>query len=284
MTTAITTTTGGDALDMTLIREKLAPKADDADLALFGALCQRTGLDPFRRQIYLIPRWDSRLKKEVHQPQVSIDGLRLIAQRSGEMDGQDGPYWCGADGIWRDVWLSPERPAAAKVTVFRRGCRAGFTGIALMSEYMPLDKDGRPSGLWGRMPAGQIAKCAESLALRKAHPQEMSGLYTTEELPPEDAPPPSPVQQLQRAAPDTQENLLARVLRGVDLLYGPENLAIEDILSQVAGTLAEMGCDLTPVDGCDSVSDYLRLVPPDLLRKYLRHLQEAYRLRQAGAV
>ena len=186
MTTALTHQPEFGPDQMRLIREKLAPKADDADLSLFAALCQRTGLDPFRNQIYLVGRWDSRLQKEVYRPQVSIDGLRLIAQRSGEIDGQDGPYWCGPDGAWRDVWLSPDRPSAAKVTVFRKGCRAGFTGVATLTEYMQTGKDGKPSGLWGKMPSVMLAKCAESLAIRKAFPQELSGLYEPSELPESD--------------------------------------------------------------------------------------------------
>lgn len=165
-----------------LIREQLAPKASDAEIRVFLALCQRLDLDPFARQIYLVGRWDSRAGREIFAPQVSIDGFRLVAQRTGEYAGQAGPEWCAADGAWRDVWLSDAPPAAARVGVYRKGWAAPLYRVALWSEFQQTKKDGKPSGLWAKMPSVMLAKCAEMQALRAAFPNELSGVYGVEEL------------------------------------------------------------------------------------------------------
>jgi phage recombination protein Bet len=167
--------------DIELLKDTIAKGATDPELRLFGKVCERTGLDPFARQIYLIKRWDAVLKREVASPQTSIDGFRLVADRTGLMDGHE-VYWCGADGEWRDVWLDQEPPAAAKVVVFKKGCSRAFPAIALFREYVQTTREGKLTMMWAKMPANQLAKCAESLAIRKAFPAELSGLYTREEM------------------------------------------------------------------------------------------------------
>ena len=84
--------------------------------------------------------------------------------------------------MWLDVWLAVSPPVAARVGVHRRNFREACFGLALTREYQPTRKDGSPSGLWAKMPALMLAKCAEALALRKAFPAELSGLYTGEEM------------------------------------------------------------------------------------------------------
>jgi len=151
-------------------------KLSNDDLKNFAIQCKRTGLDPITRQIYAIPNTG---KLNI---MASIDGLRLIAERSGAYEGQTAPMWCGQDGVWKDVWLSKETPKACKLGVYKTKFREPLIAIALFEEYAGKDRAGKLTFMWNKMPALMIAKVAEALALRKAFPNEMSGIYSTEEM------------------------------------------------------------------------------------------------------
>jgi phage recombination protein Bet len=152
-----------------LISTTIAPGCSNDELRLFAYACQRTGLDPFSKQIYAIKRGG---KMTI---QAGIDGLRAIAERTGQLDGSE-TYWCGEDGQWSDVWLGSKPPAAAKTVIHRKGSQHPFVGVARFADY------NAGQGLWSKMGAAMIAKCSEALALRKAFPADMSGVYSTDEM------------------------------------------------------------------------------------------------------
>lgn len=152
-----------------LIKKQIAPNATDNELKLFLYQAQRTGLDPLTRQIYCIHRGG---KMTI---QTSIDGFRVIAERSGSYAGQSEPEFTEKDN----------RLVSAKVTVYRfapNGDRyPASVGVAYWEEYAQ-EYNGKLQGLWAKMPRTMLAKVAEALALRKAYPQDLSGLYTSEEM------------------------------------------------------------------------------------------------------
>ncbi|GGJ56207.1 phage recombination protein Bet [Glutamicibacter ardleyensis] len=181
--------------------------ADRSNLAVFFHQSKKTGLDPFAKQIYMIGRqakervqnengaWIERYVTK-YTIQTGIDGYRLLARRGATQAkvslSVEDTQWCGADGVWVDVWLHSDPPLAAKVTVWRGA--EHFSAVALWSEYVQTyynKKVGEhtPNSMWQKMPTSQLAKCAEAAALRKAFPLDLSGIYTDEEMPSVDGSP-----------------------------------------------------------------------------------------------
>jgi phage recombination protein Bet len=150
-----------------LVKRTVANGASDDELELFLYHAKRAGLDPLAKQIYFVKR------KGRGTIQAGIDGLRLVADRTGLYAGNDDAVF---DGETECGW-----PARATVTVYKmvHGQRCAFSATARWNEYYPGDELGFQ---WRKMPHVMLAKCAEALALRKAFPMEMSGLYVHEEM------------------------------------------------------------------------------------------------------
>lgn len=164
-----------------LIKSQIAPEASNEELQLFLYTAKRSGLDPLARQIYCIHRSiklpNGQYGKKM-TVQTSIDGFRVIAERSGLYGGQGEPIFEYDDN---------GNPISCKVSVFKfRGDvrYEAAVGVAFFSEYAQTDKNGNLIGLWASKKRIMLQKVAEALALRKAFAQDLSGLYTSEEMPP----------------------------------------------------------------------------------------------------
>jgi phage recombination protein Bet len=151
-------------------------RASQGDLALFFHYCQSSGLDPYKRQIYMIERGGK------YGIQTSVDGFRLIADRAcaarGWARSEEDTIWYDASGKQHTEWLANEPPAAARYTavLLTPNGPARFSAVARFSEYAA----GGP--MWKRMPALMLSKVAECLALRRACPEALSGVYSEEEM------------------------------------------------------------------------------------------------------
>ena len=147
-----------------LIKSQIAVGATDNELKLFLHVADKSGLDPLSKQIYFIKRSG---KMTI---QTAIDGFRAIADRTGQYIGSNDPIFEGSEKV----------PLKATVTVCKvvQGVVGSFTASARWSEYYP-DKN---AFMWDKMPHTMLGKCAEALALRKAFPAQLSGLYTGDEM------------------------------------------------------------------------------------------------------
>lgn len=149
-----------------LIKNTIAKGATSDELQLFLYTSQRVGLDPLIRQIHFVKRGGQMTI------QTGIDGYRAVAERSGTLAGIDDAVYDREDRA---------NPNKATVTVWRwlGGNRVSFTASARWAEYAP---EGSQGFMWRKMPYLMLGKCAEALALRKAFPNDLSGIYTKEEM------------------------------------------------------------------------------------------------------
>lgn len=152
-----------------LLKRQFCKDLTDDEFQIFRYAVQRTGLDPFMKQIYAVKR------KGKMCLQVGIDGYRLVADRTG--------VYAGCDDA---VFDSEKEPNKATVTVYKmvQGQRCAYTASARWSEYYPGEREGF---MWDKMPCVMLGKVAEALALRKAFPADLSGIYTEDEMAQADA-------------------------------------------------------------------------------------------------
>ncbi len=156
-----------------LLKRTVAKGATDDEFALFLWVAKKHKLDPMTRQLHCVKRWSNVERKEVMAIQIGIDGYRTMASRSHKDYGSVGEpeFEYKEDG--KTLLL-------ARVKVWRKGHEHPTVAVAFWDEYMP-DINSKQAFMWRQMPRGQLAKCAEALALRKAYP-DLADIYTDEEM------------------------------------------------------------------------------------------------------
>src|SRR5262249_33038222 len=149
-------------LNIALIKRTFAPNAPDDQLAMFIHDCNRRGVHPLDKLIVFTNAGGK------YTPITTIDFMRSRAAESGEMAGSDDALFVSGE---------QSKPHSATVTVYRltNGARYAYAATARLKEYY------RNTPTWNHMPHTMLAKCAEALALRKAFPHQLGGLYTREE-------------------------------------------------------------------------------------------------------
>lgn len=153
------------------MQETVARGTTPAEFALFVQYCKATGLNPFKKEIWCIKA------SQGLQIMTGINGFWAIANASDTFDGAEVGL-INASGEW--VKTVPDNSfIGAWCRVYRKDRRIPMEGEALCADY------GKSFGLWKTAPRIMIKKVAESIALRKAFPQELNGLYTREEMPSE---------------------------------------------------------------------------------------------------
>lgn len=167
-----------------VIKETVYPGATDESALMVFDYCKVRNLDVLKHPVHIVPIYDSKKKCMVDTVWQGISELRTTAMRTGQYAGCDETIY-GPDITQKVGNVELTFPEWAQVTVYRMvaGQRVPFHGGKVRwLETVSTTKDGNPNSMWKQRPYGQIEKCAEAAALRKAFPEELGNEYCAEEM------------------------------------------------------------------------------------------------------
>ena len=172
-----------DTAVWTTLQNSVFPGAKDESILLAVDYCKARKLDILKKPCHIVPMSVTDAKtgnknwRDVIMP--GIYEQRITAFRTGQMAGQDEPVF-GDTVTFRGI----EAPEWCRVTVYRfiNNERCAFSHTEYFSEACATTKEGKPNSMWSKRPRGQLAKCAEAGALRKAFPDELGGVITADEV------------------------------------------------------------------------------------------------------
>lgn len=156
-----------------LILDTCCGGASEAEARVLMAIAEARGMNPIAQECYFVKRWDKAKGGWVWAVQAGIDSFRAKAEETGLYDGQDEPEF---------EYDAKGNVKLARVRVYRKDWSRPCVGVARWEEYVQTTKEGSPTRFWANMPHNQLAKCAESAALRKAFPKVFARIYSPEEM------------------------------------------------------------------------------------------------------
>lgn len=227
-----------DTAVWTTLQNSVFPGAKDESILLAVDYCKARKLDILKKPCHIVPMSVTDAKtgnknwRDVIMP--GIYEQRITAFRTGQMAGQDEPVF-GDTITFRGI----EAPEWCRVTVYRfiNNERCAFSHTEYFSEACATTKEGKPNSMWSKRPRGQLAKCAEAGALRKAFPDELGGVITADEVNEE------PINQHSAATPDNSSMVIET--QSVELITPEQIKEIENLVevtgSNLAGLLAAAG-------------------------------------------
>lgn len=233
-----------DTAVWTTLQNSVFPGAKDESILLAVDYCKARKLDILKKPCHIVPMQvtlsgqrdnngnDRKVWRDVIMP--GIYEQRITAFRTGQMAGQDEPVF-GNTVAFKGI----EAPEWCRVTVYRfiNGERCAFSHTEYFSEACATTRDGLLNSMWRKRPRGQLAKCAEAGALRKAFPDELGGVITADEVNEE------PINQHSAATPDSGTTVIDT--QSVELITPEQIKEIENLVevtgSNLAGLLAAAG-------------------------------------------
>ena len=230
------------------VKATVAPKdCPDEFVVLYFMRCKQVGADPSSKMLYIVNRKNR--GEDGWRIESYVDFFRSAAVATGEYNGQEGPQWCGDDGVWLDEWLRDTPPTAARVKVFRKNVEHTPWITARYSAYYGSGAN----FLEKKLGEVLIAKVAEALAYRKAFPQQLSGVYVAEEMKQADDAKtvyPAGIQQGTNEAVPIPDDV-ARVESAVAATEKPDGKALRKAYEalQLLGETRSMGHYLSEHDG-----------------------------------
>jgi phage recombination protein Bet len=176
-----------DEFALNALRTSIFPGASDNSILLAWDYCKSRGLDIMKKPCHIVPMSVKDSKsgryewRDIIMPGISEH--RITASRTKCYAGVDEAKL----GENIEVNIGGEKltvPEYATVTVYRivDRERVAFSHTEWFEEACATTKEGKVNSMWKKRRRGQLIKCAEAGALRKAFPEELGGMHTAEEM------------------------------------------------------------------------------------------------------